>query len=780
MALQSQQAARALPSKSGHGSLRGDIFILGSKVDSNELDASSTVRLLGRVVEKAPDAEIWNAVYDLVELTNTKPTTPPTALQGSVLDTPLRSSSASQSGTEQTHHEVDQRILEELTDRVFYDVGGFYERYFTDKHWTGKARKIYDGSRHYVIHGCWDGYPRVPVQALFFNWFMTLQDTVLDNLPRRYYTSANKALTGSDAGRKLDIFLSPPIMSDSFNGHDWSQVLVIGEHKQNPGEDTSTKTLVQLAGYAREVFGSQPDRRFVPGFTICGSLMRLWIFDRSGSYCSEAFDIHKEPERFVTVIAGYALMSDAELGLNTFIKSDNDGKYVTVRGTRISLEDRPIASTKAIVCRGTTCYRGRESISEGWEYVVKFAWPSEKRQREGRLLKLAKDRGVRGIAEWFSHDQVSIDGNLDSISQLRQNLVFGSTKRLSRKVLRPEGGMECSQPSTESLRGRSGASKSQLAGLGIATNRTTMSSSGSKRKRPLQPSNRESSVKRSRSNAGRGSLLATKDDAGDDNSNHGTAHSIESTEEDSLVGDERETYSNRIHCCLVVSPAGRPLHKYRSVKELLQAFRDAIAGHRSLLEDGKILHRDISENNIIITDGGAAGGPVGRLIDLDLAKELDSLPSGASHRTGTMQFMAIEVLQGKGHTYRHDLESFFYVFIWMCIRYGYNHESTSYNSAVSSRDVDKRRIRSTGSSILRGWYTGTYAEIANIKRGHMVGFDDVTAEFAPGFIGLKTLAGKLRDVLFPIRGSLFTGTYKDRSIIYEGMIDAFDKAIDLI
>jgi serine/threonine protein kinase len=110
---------------------------------------------------------------------------------------------------------------------------------------------------------------------------------------------------------------------------------------------------------------------------------------------------------------------------------------------------------------------------------------------------------------------------------------------------------------------------------------------------------------------------------------------------------------------LITSPAGRPLHAYKSVKELLEALRDAIAGHRSLLEDGKIIHRDISENNIIITEHASEGDPKGRLIDLDLAKELGSVPSGASHRTGTMQLMAIEVLQGKGHTYRHDLESFF-------------------------------------------------------------------------------------------------------------------------
>jgi hypothetical protein len=42
---------------------------------------------------------------------------------------------------------------------------------------------------------------------------------------------------------------------------------------------------------------------------------------------------------------------------------------------------------------------------------------------------------------------------------------------------------------------------------------------------------------------------------------------------------------------LVTSPAGRLLHEYRSVRELLEALRDAIAGHRSLLKDGKILYR---------------------------------------------------------------------------------------------------------------------------------------------------------------------------------------------
>jgi hypothetical protein len=84
------------------------------------------------------------------------------------------------------------------------------------------------------------------------------------------------------------------------------------------------------------------------------------------------------------------------------------------------------------------------------------------------------------------------------------------------------------------------------------------------------------------------------------------------------------------------------------------------------------------------------------LIDLDLAKELDSGLSGVRHRTGTMEFMAIEVLKDKAHTYRHDLESFFYVFLWMIIR-----------------ERDKTLPKT---SHLRDWYKGTYIQIAKVKK----------------------------------------------------------------
>ena len=143
------------------------------------------------------------------------------------------------------------------------------------KTWTNKAVDIYKESMAQYVEDSWCGWPEPPLQSPFFEWFMKFQDTVLKGPLPKYYTSANKVLRGLEVDRKLDIFLAPSDAAFEDGEHDRSSVLVAGEHKRNPDDDRSIATLVQLAGYAREVFGSQPDRRFIPGFTICRSLMQL-------------------------------------------------------------------------------------------------------------------------------------------------------------------------------------------------------------------------------------------------------------------------------------------------------------------------------------------------------------------------------------------------------------------------------------------------------------------------------------------------------------------------
>ncbi|KAM4061091.1 kinase [Hirsutella rhossiliensis] len=260
--------------------------------------------------------------------------------------------------------------------------------------------------------------------------------------------------------------------------------------------------------------------------------------------------------------------------------------------------------------------------------------------------------------------------------------------------------------------------------------------------------------KRSRSNSQRSSQRQNE-----------VTYDVEEAQGTSLLVSNNGRYDNRVFRCLVISPAGRAIHKYEKISELLGALRDTIKAHRSLYLKGNILHRDISENNIIITDC-KTNGHIGMLIDLDLAKELGSGRSGARCRTGTMEFMAIEVLQGISHTYRHDLESFFYVLLWLCNRRGW-------------KFLRNQKEQPTP-SLLTKWYSGSYREIAGAKRGymHVDGFEDILEEFPqPQFDCVKPLCRELRGILFSYWDGLFVGSPNDPEMLYGPIIKAFGKAI---
>jgi hypothetical protein len=54
------------------------------------------------------------------------------------------------------------------------------------------------------------------------------------------------------------------------------------------------------------------------------------MFDRSGPYSSGPFDIHDKPEKFIRALMSYTLMSDDELGLDSFIKQDGQDNVITI------------------------------------------------------------------------------------------------------------------------------------------------------------------------------------------------------------------------------------------------------------------------------------------------------------------------------------------------------------------------------------------------------------------------------------------------------------------
>lgn len=99
--------------------------------------------------------------------------------------------------------------------------------------------------------------------------------------------------------------------------------------------------------------------------------------------------------------------------------------------------------------------------------------------------------------------------------------------------------------------------------------------------------------------------------------------------------------------------------------------------HKWLVDVPKILHRDISLNNLMFRYDN--GKKIGVLSDFDLANDESVVPKQGDatvvnmFRTGTQPFMALDLIDPKQaatrHLPRHDLESFFYVLIWQTSRY---------------------------------------------------------------------------------------------------------------
>ncbi|KAK3177211.1 hypothetical protein OEA41_008540 [Lepraria neglecta] len=708
--LQGHEVADNLRSKIGSGDIASELSMLFRRVRKSGFNYKHYRALSQLVIKQAPDVDIWNAVLNLI--ITVSQITPPTSLPPSYDGTPIKHSSASQQGSEQTRELVEARVFEEIRTCMYRNVGGFFSKYFEGKDWTEQTKEIYRTVKQQQASGRWTEFPDQPEEKAVLSWLFRFQDEFLSNAQGIYYTAkSSKNLTGGEARRQLNFFIK---RRSNISGpvHNWKDAQVICELKESYDSGEFKSRILQIGRYMRDVFTAQPTRRFIHGFSLYGTIMELWVFDRSGPYSSGEFDIYKEPEQFIRAIAGYTMMSDEELGLDTFVERDGEDRFIIItedmtrKERRLQLEPALIAYQRAIVCRGTSCFRASIPSSKDPRYVVKFSWTSDMRQPEVDLLRLARERGVEGVAKLFG------DYRITSIADMREGLTFGNIAGNKRKPVGSRG----------------------------------------------SPSKRSRSYGQSHNTA---------------KQENEVAYTMEYSQTTSLYTYNKSSFDNRIFRCLVISPAGRAIRDFGSILELLKALRDAIKAHRSLYTAGKILHRDISENNIIITDPKEADGFTGILIDQDLAKEIGSGPSGARHQTGTMEFMAIEVLRLVSHSYRHDLESFFYVLLWICARRAWEREFK-----CKLKDRPERNI-------LTKWYTGGYDDIADAKAGymHVDGFDKILEEFPQAFDRVKPLCKKIRGILFPLHkdGELFIGTPSDPpEKLYDPIIEAFENAIAII
>ncbi|RPD54991.1 hypothetical protein L226DRAFT_575346 [Lentinus tigrinus ALCF2SS1-7] len=143
----------------------------------------------------------------------------------------------------------------------------------------------------------------------------------------------------------------------------------------------------------------------------------------------------------------------------------------------------------------------------------------------------------------------------------------------------------------------------------------------------------------------------------------------------SIILSSHYAHRERSHMRFVMEDLGRPLSEFRDTRELVLALSDAIRGHRLAWEKAGILHRDVSLGNILIVDEPNEAGYVGFLHDFDYSSMTDAglgerTPASTSTAPGNVDKPELkERTDGVVHRVHHDLESYYWLLLWLVLRH---------------------------------------------------------------------------------------------------------------
>ena len=189
-----------------------NMIVLHCDIKHKDFDYEQYRTLIQCVVRRASDDEIWASVNELI--TNFPSRTPPKSSVSSNIsrlfpDTPMKTSSASQQGSEHTEALLKDRTFEEIRCCTFRGVGGFDEKFFEGKKWTPRSQEIYQKIRSRHVQGHWIDFPNPPEEKKVFDWLNNFQLEFLSDARGTYVrTRMPSDLIGGEAPRQLDIFVT--------------------------------------------------------------------------------------------------------------------------------------------------------------------------------------------------------------------------------------------------------------------------------------------------------------------------------------------------------------------------------------------------------------------------------------------------------------------------------------------------------------------------------------------------------------------------------------------
>ncbi|KAJ7081325.1 hypothetical protein B0H15DRAFT_854740, partial [Mycena belliarum] len=147
----------------------------------------------------------------------------------------------------------------------------------------------------------------------------------------------------------------------------------------------------------------------------------------------------------------------------------------------------------------------------------------------------------------------------------------------------------------------------------------------------------------------------------------------------------------RFHMRSLLTPVGRALKTFESTYSLVQALHTTIL-HHQIAYDAGVLHRDVSEGNVnfdelmnkaFLLDWDYAEFTKAGLKNFntwfseraDANKKYEDIDKSLKDLTGTFPFLAMEIATPKSttiHGPHHDLESFYWLLVWMIVRHTYH------------------------------------------------------------------------------------------------------------
>ncbi|RYP42430.1 hypothetical protein DL768_010339 [Monosporascus sp. mg162] len=282
---------------------------------SDDFDFDRVKPFLRVALADNPDNTIiWNYVYSAVS----EATPPPRPIAFSLQQTPWLHNTSSFANSSEYRQDVDKVLRSELGP-LYVGLPRFRETFFgsvTGLETASKAvfKKYLEGSDPLFKEG-WRGWPQDANQDDVLSWFADLSDKLAklakgccSSAPthrRRPLAQPNKPIQGSTGE-------------------------LPGKLKSNPSADTASKAWLDLRRYAREVLAAEDTRRFVLGFTICRSLIRIWKFDRLGGIASEQFDINKDGLQFVSTLLGFLWINKEELGFDPTVITNGGRRYIEI------------------------------------------------------------------------------------------------------------------------------------------------------------------------------------------------------------------------------------------------------------------------------------------------------------------------------------------------------------------------------------------------------------------------------------------------------------------